>query len=90
MSSFKTFELTEQDTVSGHILSSLQRMVIQNDLAIIAEQILALNFDPLNPVDFAQQHAFLKGQMTIYQTQLQQSDECQKLLEQLASSNQPN
>lgn len=63
MSSFQTVDLSDQDTLQGQCLNELQKAVIQNTVVTIAEQILALEFDPNNPQKFVQDDAHLKGQM---------------------------
>ena len=84
-SSFTVHSISPRDTLSGYILSLTQQRVYQNELAEIAEQLITLTYDPLNPVDFAQQHAFLRGQMQIYQTLLARSAPSEQELQRLAS-----
>ena len=84
---FTRWKMTDQEILSGSILSYPQKQVLQNELANIADQILGLIFDPLNPHDFVQQQAFLSGQMSIIRVQLDRSDVSEK---QLSSFNQSN
>lgn len=72
------FNLTEEERISGSILTIQQQQVIQNQIAQVAEERLALSFDPLNPVKFAQQDAELKGQIGALKYLLAVSDESVK------------
>lgn len=63
--SFTTYDLTDDEVIGGSTLTTVQEAVLQNKKAEIAEQRLNLVFDPLNPQDFVQQEAFLKGQIEI-------------------------
>jgi len=72
---FTRYELTELETLSGSVLNEMQLQRLQNNLADIADQILALEFDPNNPKDFMQQDSFLKGQMSFIRYQIEASKE---------------
>ncbi len=65
--SFVSYEFTPEEIVAAATFSDLNRMYLQSQLAGIAEQKLALVFDPANPLQYAQEEAFLKGQMTMLQ-----------------------
>lgn len=75
---FSSYSLTEEETIRGSLLTVDQKHILQNELSQIAEQLLALTFDPQNPIDFAQQHSYLSGQMSILRIQLLRSDEAEK------------
>jgi hypothetical protein len=62
---FSSFQLTSEEQISGSIYSLVQLQVLQNLLSESAHSRIALNYDPLNPVDFAQQEAFLKGKIEL-------------------------
>ncbi len=62
---FSSYELTDDETLQGSILSILHRQVIQNHLAFVAMEKNALEFDPCKPEVFAQQEAYKKGQLDI-------------------------
>ena len=62
---FSSYELTDQECVQGSIYNEGQKQVLQNHLASIAEEKLALELDLEHPSKFAQQEASLKGQMDI-------------------------
>lgn len=74
-SSFTTWKLTDQETLEGSVLSNPQKFLIQNELANVAEQILALEYKTLEPLKFAQDDSFLKGQLSILRFLLLRSDE---------------
>jgi Tat protein secretion system quality control protein TatD with DNase activity len=81
---FTHWELAEQDILAGRSLPLQCRQVIQNDLASVAEQLVGLDYNPQNPVQFALDQAFLRGQKSVFETQLLQSDEAEKQLLMLA------
>jgi len=64
--SFTSFDLTEDELKEGQKLTALQKQVIQNSRASIAEGILALKMDPSNQLEFVQNEAYLKGQLESY------------------------
>ena len=66
-STFTKFELTHAEQCLGEVFSSLNLAVIKNLRCSIAEQKLNLIFNPDNLIDFAQQTAFLQGQLDILQ-----------------------
>ena len=84
---FTHYELTTKEILAGSILTTDQKAVLQNELATIAESRLNIDFDALNPSKFAQDEAFLKGQMSILRVMLLRSDESEIQLRSL--SNQP-
>jgi hypothetical protein len=77
---FTRYSLTEQEIISGSVLSAMQKMMIQNECADIADQILGLQFDPRNSVKFAQDEAFLKGQLSVLRVLLIRSQETESKL----------
>ena len=84
---FTHYELTTKEILAGSILTTDQKAVLQNELATIAESRLNIDLDALNPTKFAQDEAFLKGQMSILRVMLLRSDESEIQLRSL--SNQP-
>ena len=85
-SSFHRITLSEKDTISGTILSTVHIGVIQNHICDIAEQKLNLVFDPDKMIDFAQQNAYLQGQLDILKLLLDSSDASQALAVQQAAA----
>lgn len=78
--SFTSYDLSEAEILQGSILSVQQKQVLQNELSQCAEQILALEFVPTNPLKFTQDDSFLKGQMSVLRVILLRSDEAEKSL----------
>lgn len=74
VTSFTAYELTEEELRQGSILSETQRRVIQNQIAVIAEEKLKLLFTPGSPIAFAQEEARLTGNLQAYQGILAQDD----------------
>ena len=64
-SSFLTFTLTPAETKAGSTFTLDQKAVIQNLIGGIAEEKIALTFDPTNPQVFIQREAELMGQLGI-------------------------
>lgn len=62
---FSSFALSADEQKAGQTLTSLNVAVLQNQRSSIAEEKLALAFDPANPQAFMQQEAYLKGQLDI-------------------------
>lgn len=63
--SFTRFDLSQTEWEEGSRLSSLQLAVIQNLIAVSAEEKIRLRYDPQNPLLFAQQEAELQGKIGI-------------------------
>jgi hypothetical protein len=85
---FSSYKLTEEEELSGNILTSLQVMVIQNQIALLAEQKLALIYDPSEPQSYGIQIAFLSGKLEILQQLLSNSVEANETVVSNAASNQ--
>jgi len=85
-SSFQRVSLSEKDEISGSILSAMHIGVIQNHIVDIAEQKLNLVFDPTNVIDFAQQNAYLQGQLDVLKLLLDSSETAVALALQKAVS----
>ena len=81
---FTHYDLEVSEILSGSILNSMQKAVLQNELATIAEQRCAIDYDPKDPVKFAQDESFLKGQMSIIRVMLLRSDESEIQLQSLS------
>ena len=83
---FSSYAFTREEELKASILTHLQKARIQSQLSEVAESILALSFDPLNPTKFAQDDAFLKGQLSILRVMLLSSDESEIQLQSLIAS----
>lgn len=66
VNTFTQFQLTEQEQLSGTLLSNEQKMFIQTEISKLAEQRLALAPNPESYAEFIQQEAYLKGQIDSY------------------------
>lgn len=64
-SSFVSYILTEGELKAGSHFSVEQKAVIQNLISDIAEEKVALTYDPNNPLKFTQAEAELQGKIGI-------------------------
>lgn len=64
---FSEWGLTDEETPFAYQFNDLNLKALQNEIAIAAQEKLALKFDPLNPILFAQQEAELAGKIAILQ-----------------------
>lgn len=62
---FSSWQLSPAEEESGQILTYEQKAVLQNKLAEIVRDKLNITLDVNNPVKFAQEEAYLKGQMDL-------------------------
>lgn len=74
---FTHYDLTPKEILAGSILTLDQKAVLQNELAMIAENRINIDYDPQNPLKFAQDESFLKGQMSIIRVMLLRSQEAE-------------
>jgi hypothetical protein len=77
---FTRYKISEIETLTGSVLTESQLMLVSNQLADAAEQRLALDFDPTNMIKFAQDEAFLKGQISILTMMLEAHKVAQETL----------
>jgi hypothetical protein len=87
---FTRYELTDLETLNGSILNEMQLQRLQNHLADVADQILALEFDPENPKKFLQDDSFLKGQMSFIRFLVDSSAESFAQLMQMSQQSVSN
>jgi len=71
---FSSYSLTEEETLQGSILTITQQQVIQNRLAVVAEERLHLTYDVANPTAFLQAEAYKKGELDALRYILDVSD----------------
>jgi len=69
--------LTDEESKAGFTLTSLNLAVIQNLIADASESKINLEYDPTNPVKFAQDEAFIQGQLKILRYIQQMHEESQ-------------
>lgn len=82
--SFKFQFLTERQKIEGSILTTDQEQVVQNERATIAEQLIGMQFDPVNPMQFGLDQAFLQGQLATFKWLLDASSAAKVALVELA------
>lgn len=82
--SLTRYILTAEESVAGYTLTALNLAVIQNLMADTSESRLALEYDPLNPVKFAQDEAFMQGQLKMLRYLQQMHEESQESYLQLS------
>lgn len=63
--SFNKFELSAEEYKAGCVLTLSNQAVIQNLISDVAEEKLRLVLDPQNLTEYAQQEAYLRGQLDI-------------------------
>ncbi len=78
--SFASFALTEEEELRGSLLQDEQKFVIQNLLSNLAEEKLALAYDPINTSTYLQREAELQGQIGILKYLLAQSTSAEEKL----------
>lgn len=77
VNTFTSYHLNEKEAVISQQLSHLNVAFIQNLRSQIAEEKLALKFDPSTPLVFVQQEASLAGQLDILTYLLNCNEESQ-------------
>ena len=70
---FTSYEMTQEEELQGSILIVSQMQVIQTRLAMLAEEKINLEFDPLHPEVYSQAESYLRGQMASLSTILDTS-----------------
>ncbi len=79
---FQSWVLTQEEILQGQVLTSLQKQVIQNERAALANKRIALKFDPEHPLRFQQEDAELQGQIGILSYLLEMSLAAETILNQ--------
>lgn len=80
ISSFTQYEFGEKELYQAQVLSPIQKLHIQTILGEAAENRINLDFDPLNPTKYAQDEAFLKGQISVLRLLLELSEAAEQFL----------
>lgn len=75
---FSEWNLTEEEIPFAYQFNDLNLKALQNEIAIAAQEKIALKFDPLNPILFAQQEAELAGKIAILQYLIDRSTQSTK------------
>jgi len=78
---YTTYELTPEEEQEGSILTISQKQVIQNDISLMAHQILVIDFDAECPAKFNRELHHMRGQMAslIYRIECSKVAEADKL-----------
>jgi hypothetical protein len=63
LNKFSSFALSDKEQEAGEVLSLETELVLQNEVALLAEELVALKYDPQNAVLFYQQQAYKSGQL---------------------------
>ena len=82
---FIAYELTEDEMLQGLVLNIYQIAVLQNQINSVAQQIISMKMDPLNPMAYALDKAALQGQLETLQNQIDRSKETEKVLARVNS-----
>lgn len=61
---FTSYQLTQEEEIQGQSLNYLQIASIRNQIAALAEQKVALKYDPDKPLEFVQREAELQGSIS--------------------------
>lgn len=75
---FQSWNLTPEEFLQGGLLTTLQKQVIQNQIASVATQKINLSFTPSTPLEYAQQEAHLRGQLDALTYLLTLSEEAER------------
>lgn len=62
---FTTYALTPAEEIGATRFTELNRAYMQNWLALMAEELVMMEFDPLNPHEYARQKVYLDGKMAV-------------------------
>ena len=71
--SFTSYQLSEEERLSGESLTTLNEQVIQNLISALAEEKLNLTYTPESPTSYALRAAELIGQIGILKLLLETS-----------------
>jgi hypothetical protein len=77
---FQSWNLTPEEYLQGGMLTLTQKQVIQNQIASLATQKINLSYTPAEPLVFAQQEAYLRGQIDALNYLLTLSEEAERQL----------
>lgn len=77
---FQSWVLSNKETLQGQVLTTLQKQVIQNEIASLANERISVKFDPEHPMLFQQRDAELQGQIGILSYLLEMSNAAETAL----------
>ena len=87
---FTSYILSESEVLDASVLNPILVQYLQSQRASIAEQLLDLKFTQGQEFAFAQEQAFLQGQLSIYRTLIESSAEAYTALVELAKEEARN
>jgi len=85
LSSFISYNLSEDEILFGSVLALGQKQCIQNQISVLAEQRISLRYTPDSPMTFVQQDAELQGQIIALRYLITLSDSAETQLLSSAS-----
>ena len=89
--SFSSYAHSQEEAIQSSLLTTLQQEYIQNQIALAAEEKLALSYDPKDPQSFMQNEAYHSGQLAAYRFLLDSSAAAnERLLELQNPQSYPN
>ncbi len=71
---FTSYDLTDEEQLSGTVLTVSQKQVLQNMLSDVAEAQLYLEIDVAKPHEYIQQNAYKQGQIELLSYLLEASN----------------
>tara|TARA_R110002096_G_scaffold288750_4_gene482554 strand:+ start:434 stop:757 length:324 start_codon:yes stop_codon:yes gene_type:complete len=86
LNTFSSYSMLEEDVITNSIFTLGQVQVLQNLLAVKAEEKLVLEYDVANPTSFIQQESYHRGQIELLQYLLDNSLACQRLGDEVDSN----
>jgi len=85
---FSSFVLSEQEQKLGSVFNLAQLQVLQNLLSEAAHIKVEVVFDPLNPIDFAQQVAYQQAKIDVLSYLIENSRDTEESMKLEISFNQ--
>ena len=86
INSFTTFELSEQEQINCAVLNAGQAQLLQNDLAMAAQQLLNLDAPTAESLaDFTRNWASIQSRIVTIREILDRSEQARETLERLAT-----
>jgi hypothetical protein len=79
LNTFSSYSMLEEDVIVNSIFTIGQMQVLQNLLAVKAEEKLVLEYDVANPSSFIQEESYHRGQIELLQYLLDNSLACQRV-----------
>lgn len=79
-STFLQWSFLPEEEISAKIFTSMQKLYLQNERALIAERILGLRYNPEKPMEFLQEDAALRSQLDMFTYLLDASNQAEDTL----------